>query len=192
MEIIDNKAIVLRTRNPAKYSIIPKHKILSELNGVYEVAVYWGLDEARVLRNLGVKDIRSPITRRYDWPGKFTPMEHQIETAAFLTMHRRAFCFNDPGTGKTLSALWAADYLMKKKEVRRILILCPLSIMHSAWMGDINRSVIHRSAIVAHHAQASRRIEMIQQEYEIVIANYDGLGLIGQEINNDGRFDLSA
>jgi len=80
--------------------------------------------------------------------------------------------------------------LMQKKEVRRVLILCPLSIMHSAWMGDINRSVIHRSAVVAHHAQASRRIEMIQQDYEIVIANYDGLGLIGQEINNDGRFDL--
>ena len=190
MEIIDNKAVVLRTRNPAKYSIIPKHKILSEIDGVYEVAVYWGLDESRVLKNLGVKEIRSPITGRYDWPGKFTPMDHQIETAAFLTMHRRAFCFNDPGTGKTLSALWAADYLMKKKEVRRVLILCPLSIMHSAWMGDINRSVIHRSAVVAHHAQASRRIEMIQQDYEIVIANYDGLGLIGQEINNDGRFDL--
>ena len=190
MEIIDNKAVVLRTRNPAKYSIIPKHKILSEIDGVYEVAVYWGLDESRVLKNLGVKEIRSPITGRYDWPGKFTPMDHQIETAAFLTMNRRAFCFNDPGTGKTLSALWAADYLMQKKEVRRILILCPLSIMHSAWMGDINRSVIHRSAVVAHHAQASRRIEMIQQDYEIVIANYDGLGLIAQEITNDGRFDL--
>ena len=181
---------MLRTRNPAKYSIIPKHKILSEIDGVYEVAVYWGLDESRVLKNLGVKEIRSPITGRYNWPGKFTPMDHQIETAAFLTMNRRAFCFNDPGTGKTLSALWAADYLMQKKEVRRVLILCPLSIMHSAWMGDINRSVIHRSAVVAHHAQASRRIEMIQQDYEIVIANYDGLGLIAQEINNDGRFDL--
>jgi len=190
VEIIDNKAVVLRTRNPAKYSIIPKHKILSEIDGVYEVAVYWGLDESRVLKNLGVKEIRSPITGRYDWPGKFTPMDHQIETAAFLTMNRRAFCFNDPGTGKTLSALWAADYLMQKKEVRRVLILCPLSIMHSAWMGDINRSVIHRSAVVAHHAQASRRIEMIQQDYEIVIANYDGLGLIAQEITNDGRFDL--
>jgi len=32
VEIIDNKAVVLRTRNPAKYSIIPKHKILSEIH----------------------------------------------------------------------------------------------------------------------------------------------------------------
>ena len=31
---------------------------------------------------------------------------------------------------------------------------------------------------------------MIQQKYEIVITNYDGLNLIANEINNDGRFDL--
>jgi SNF2 family DNA or RNA helicase len=117
-------------------------------------------------------------------------MAHQIETAAFLTMHRRAFVFSEPGTGKTLSALWAADYLMRLKKVRRVLILCPLSIMHSAWMGDINNSVIHRSAVIAHHAQASRRIEMIQRDYEIVITNYEGLNLIADEVRNDGRFDL--
>lgn len=190
MQIVDNKALVLRTRNPAKYTVIPKHKVISEKAGTYEVAVYWGLDEARVLRNLGVKNAPSPITKRYDWPGRFTPMQHQIETASFLTLYRRAFCFNDPGTGKTLSALWAADYLMKRGDVQRVLILCPLSIMQSAWMGDINASIIHRSAVVAHHSQASRRIEMIQKNYEIVITNYDGLNLIAQEVINDGRFDL--
>ena len=100
------------------------------------------------------------------------------------------FCFNDPGTGKTLAALWAADYLMKLGFVRRVLILCPLSIMQSAWLSDLNNSIIHRSAIVAHHPKASRRIEMIQQDYEFVICNYDGLNLIAEEVLNDGRFDL--
>lgn len=189
MQIIENKALLFKTRNPHKYSIIPKHKVMRVGDG-YEVAVYWGLDEARVLRNLGVKNVPSPITQRYDWPGRYKPMQHQIDTAAFLTMHRRAFVFSEPGTGKTLSALWAADYLMKLGKVRRVLILCPLSIMHSAWMGDINNSVIHRSAIIAHHPKAARRIEMIQQDYEIVITNYEGLGLIAQEVINDGRFDL--
>jgi SNF2 family DNA or RNA helicase len=190
MEIIEDKALLLRTRNPHKFNVIPKHKVVGEENGIYEIAVYWGLDEVRVLKNLGVKNVPSPITRRYTWAGRYKPMEHQIETSAFLTMNRRAFCFNDPGTGKTLSALWAADYLMNRGDVRRVLILCPLSIMHSAWMGDIGNSVIHRSAVVAHHPQSSRRIEMIQQKYEIVITNYDGLNLIANEINNDGRFDL--
>lgn len=190
MEIIEDKALVFRTRNPHKYKIIPKHKVVERMDGGYDVAVYWGLDECRVLKNLGVKDVPSPITRRYKWPGKFKPMAHQMETAAFLTLNKRAFCFNDPGTGKTLSALWAADYLMQRGDVRRCLILCPLSIMQSAWLNDLNNSIIHRSAIVAHHAQSSRRIEMVQQDYEFVICNYDGLNLIAQEIINDGRFDL--
>jgi SNF2 family DNA or RNA helicase len=189
VQIVDNKALLFKTRNPSKYSIIPKHKVMSVGDG-YEVAVYWGLDEARVLRNLGVKNVPSPITKRYDWPGRYKPMQHQIDTAAFLTMHRRAFVFSEPGTGKTLSALWAADYLIKLGKVRRVLILCPLSIMHSAWMGDINNSVLHRSAVIAHHPKAARRIEMIQQDYEIVITNYEGLNLIADEVKADGRFDL--
>jgi len=190
MQIIDDKALLLKTRNPDKYSIIPKHKIVSQENGTYEVLVYWGLEEVKVLRNLGVKDVPSPITKRYNWPGRYKPMSHQRETSEFLTLNRKAFVFSEPGTGKTLSALWAADYLMSIGKVRRVLILCPLSIMQSAWLGDLSNSIIHRSAVVAHHSQSSRRIEMVQQDYEFVITNYDGLNLIANEVRNDGRFDL--
>jgi superfamily II DNA or RNA helicase len=191
MQVVDDRALLFRTRNPAKYSIIPKSKVVQELDGGgAEVAVYWGLDEVRVLRNLGVKDVPSPITRRYGWPGRYRPMAHQIETSAFLTLHRRAFVFSEPGTGKTVSALWAADYLMKLGKVRRVLVLCPLSIMDTAWMQDINNTIIHRSAVIAHHAVAQRRIEMLQKDYEIVITNYEGLNLMAQEVKADGRFDL--
>ena len=101
MQIIENKALLFKTRSPDKYSVIPRSKIISEDNGTFEIAVYWGLDEVRVLRNLGVKDVQSPITARYNWPGRHKPFAHQMDTASFLTMHRRAFVFNDPGTGKT-------------------------------------------------------------------------------------------
>jgi len=110
--------------------------------------------------------------------------------STFLVLRRNGCVFASGNTGKTLSTLWAADYLMARKEIRRVLVICPLSIMHSAWLGDITSSVIHRSAIVAHHAQATRRIEMIQADYEFVIINYDGLSLVADEIVNDGRFDL--
>ena len=122
MEIIEDKALLFRTRSPDKYSIIPRSQIVEQYDdGSAEVAVFWGLDEARVLKNMGVKNVPSPIVKRYDWPGRFKPMEHQVETASFLTLHRKAFVFSEPGTGKTLSALWAADYLMQRKEVRRCL-----------------------------------------------------------------------
>jgi superfamily II DNA or RNA helicase len=190
MQIVEDKAILLKTRNPDKYAIIPKHKVISESNGTYEVLVYWGLEEVKVLRNLGVKDAPSPIVKRYGWPGRYKPMDHQRVTSEFLTLNRKAFVFSEPGTGKTLSALWAADYLIGIGKVRRVLILCPLSIMQSAWLGDLSNSIIHRSAVVAHHAQSSRRIEMVQQDYEFVITNYDGLNLIADEVRKDGRFDL--
>lgn len=189
MEVVDNKLLVFNTRNPSRYQLIPKHHA-EPIQGGYRVAVWWGLDEVRVLKNLGVKNVPSPIYGRYDWPGRYKPMAHQKETASFLTLNRRAFVLNDPGTGKTMAALWAADYLMKRGEVRRCLILCPLSIMHSAWMQDIGNSVIHRSAVVCHHSNAARRIELIQQDFEFVISNYEGVEIIADEIRNDGRFDL--
>lgn len=190
MEVIDNKALLFRTRKPEKYQILPRSLVVEQYDDGAAIMVKWGLDEVRVLHNLGMRKARSPIVGRYDWPGRYKPMEHQIETASFLTINRKAFCFNDPGTGKTLSALWAADYLMRIGEVRRVLVLCPLSIMHSAWMGDLQSSVIHRSAIIAHHANPSRRVDMVRGDYEFVIANYEGVGILGEAIKQDGRFDL--
>lgn len=191
MQIVKDKILVLRTRKPDKYRIIPRSKVLNEFApGAYEVAVYWGLDEARVLRNLGVRNVPSPITRRYGWPGVFKPFDHQRETAAFLTLNQKAFCFNEPGTGKTSAALWAADYLMNIGKVRRCLIICPLSIMKSAWLRDIMQTTLHRTAAIAYHANAERRKEIVQNDYEFVIVNYDALQIIASTVVKDGRFDL--
>jgi superfamily II DNA or RNA helicase len=110
--------------------------------------------------------------------------------STFLLFRRNGCVFASGNTGKTLSTLWAADYLMQQKQVRRCLIVCPLSIMHSAWVRDLNHSIIHRSAIIAHHSSADRRREMVRGDYEFVIINYDGLALVVDDILADGRFDL--
>jgi SNF2 family DNA or RNA helicase len=189
MEIVENKALRLRVRNADKFDVIP-HKHVEPIPGGFNVYVKWGLDEVRVLRNLGIVDAPSPIRKNYKWPGRYKPMSHQRETAEFVTIHRRCFVLNDAGTGKTLSALWAADYLMTLGHVRRVLIVCPVSIMHSAWMGDFNQSIIHRSAVVAHNSDAKKRVEAVKAGYEFVIVNYDGLGIIGHAVRSDKRFDL--
>lgn len=191
MQIVENKLLVFRTRNPQRYALIPKATVLDEVTpGIYEVAVKWGLDEVRVLRNLGVKNVPSPIQGTYKWPGRYKPFEHQILTASFLTMNDRAYCFNQPGTGKSLSCLWAADYLMTKGIIRRCLVVCPLSIMESAWMKDLMQSVIHRTAAIAHSSSMERRREIIANGYEFIIVNYDGLEGIAGAVVQDGTFDL--
>ena len=96
MEIIDNKALLLRLRNPKHVTtVIPKSKELSN----NQVLVSWGLEETHVLRNLNIK-APSPIRREYQWTGKYEPFDHQKDTAAFLTLNKKAFCFNEQGTGK--------------------------------------------------------------------------------------------
>ena len=124
MQIVDNRALLLRVRNPGLITTaIPKSREFPD----NVVVVHWGLDEARVLKNIGIRNVPSPIEGRYNWPGQNKPFDRQKKTASFLTLHQRAFCFNQQGTGKTMSAIWAADYLLDMAVVNRVLISCPLS-----------------------------------------------------------------
>ena len=87
------------------------------------------LDTAKVLNNIGLK-APSPIRTEYDWPdagGRYVPRWYQVETAEFLTLNPRCHCHNAPRTGKTLSNLWAADYLRRKGFIKSSLIIAPLS-----------------------------------------------------------------
>jgi SNF2 family DNA or RNA helicase len=185
MEIVENKALMLKLRDPAKVTtIIPKSKAVDGHN----VLVHWGLDEAQVLKNLKIKNVPSPIHKDYDWPGLHRPFQHQKETAAFLTLHKRAFCLNEQGTGKTGSVIWAADYLMKQGRIRRVLVICPLSIMDSAWRVDLFKFAMHRSVDIA-YGSADKRREVVNSQAEFVIINYDGLEIVEDAVFNGG-FDL--
>ena len=185
MDIIQNKALLLRARNPnVILDTIPKSKAVGE----NEVVVYWGIRESQVLKRLGFKNTPSPIKKEYKWNSKFKPFDHQIETSSFLTLHKRACCFNEQGTGKTASVIWAADYLMSLGEVRRALIICPLSIMSSAWMDDLFSCAMHRTAAVCHGTRKKRQ-EVINSAAEFVVINYDGVEIVEDEIKK-GAFDL--
>ena len=185
MEIIENgKALLLRLRNPQQVTeVIPQSRMLSD----NKVVVKWGVDETQVLKNLNIK-APSPIEKQYSWTGSYEPFAHQKTTSAFLTLNRRAFCFNEQGTGKTASAIWASDFLLNKKVINRVLVICPLSIMDSAWRDDLFIFAPHRSVDVA-YGSSKKRKEIIEQDADYVIINYDGVAIIADEIANGG-FDL--
>ena len=185
MQILDNRALLLTVRNPQRITtVIPKSKELPN----NQVVVHWGVDEAQVLKNLNVKNVPSPILGKYSWSGQYKPFEHQKTTAAFLTLHRRAFCFNEQGTGKTGAVIWAADYLMTQRRINRVLIICPLSIMDSAWRADLFKFAMHRTVDTA-YGSADKRRGIINSGAEFVIINYDGVEII-QDTIAAGGFDL--
>ncbi len=177
------KALALKLDYPARVlETIPTAKVLRP----NIVVAPHRLDEVRVLRNLGF-EAPSPILHYYDWPGKFRPYEHQKDTAAFLTINQRALVLNEIGTGKTQSALWAADYLIQTGQVKKVLIVSPLSTLERVWGDAIFFGFPNRKAIVL-HGTADRRRKLLRTEADFYIINHDGFPIIS-EITKD-MFDL--
>lgn len=189
MEIIESKALQFVTKKHSQIkALIPRSAVLETRGDKAKMLVAWGEDEWRVLKNLGIKNLPHPIRGRYKWPGVYTPFDHQKETAAFMAENPRCFILNDPGTGKTSAAAWAADYLMKKGKVKRVLIVCPLSIMDTAWRSDLFKTVMHRSVAIATGSKQQREA-VVNGGAEFVIINFDGVKVITDTLAKGG-FDL--
>ena len=180
------KALALNLKNPQKVlSTIPAAAAM-KFNNTELVVVPHKIDEVRVLRNLGIK-APSPILHYYDWVGRYKPYEHQRMTSAFLTMHKKALVLNEIGTGKTQSALWASDYLMKIGEVKKVLIISPLSTLERVWGDSIFMNFPHRVSVTL-HGSSSRRKKLLNTNADYYIINHDGFSIIEEQSLN--KFDL--
>jgi SNF2 family DNA or RNA helicase len=193
MELVGEKAVKLMLPEHLGKLVtdtIPQSEILNTEDERSSVVVYWGLDEMTQINKLMrlKNNLPSPMRRDYSYPGLYKPFDHQAVTAEFLSINEKAFCFNEAGTGKTSSALWAADYLMEQGKIKKVLIICPLSIMYSAWQGDVFNTCMHRSSVVC-HGPAHKRKAIIEGDYDFTIINYDGVNIVKDEIRN-ADYDL--
>lgn len=180
------KALALKLKNPERVlATIPTAKAIS-FRGQPLVAMPHKIAEVQKLRALGIA-APSPILHYYDWPGQFTPYEHQRMTASFLTMNDKCLVLNEIGTGKTQSALWAADYLMHTGKVSKVLILSPLSTLERVWGDAIFKGFFHRKHVVL-HGTAARRKKLLNTEADFYIINHDGFNIIADDAV--GKFDL--
>jgi SNF2 family DNA or RNA helicase len=194
MKVIDQTALQINVpqaiRETSLYQINKSQQIGNDL------LMYWGQSETQTLAaimdehqpNADLPSLPSPMLRDYKWPGIYKPFDHQRDTASFLSIRPRAFCFNEAGTGKTSAAIWAADYLMTLGVVKRVLVICPLSIMYSAWQADVFKTAMHRTCAVA-YGSADKRAKIIQGAYDFVVTNYEGVSVAFDSIQRAG-FDL--
>jgi len=101
MQVLKDRTLVVRTRFPARITeTIPTSNVVKDLGEErYEVEVPWDWDNAEKLTHMRIKDVPSPIQRDYQWPRPmgFEPFDHQKDTSSFLSLRRRAFCFNEQG-----------------------------------------------------------------------------------------------
>lgn len=116
---------------------------IHKLPGVIAIA-----DDAITLWTLaqhgfGVPDLLSS----YDWPhdarprpdGRpWTDSEEQRNVTRFMVANNRGFVLSDPRTGKTISTLWAIDYLLHGPMAgKRALVIAPKSTHYDTWLKEI-------------------------------------------------------
>lgn len=183
----ESQSLLLRAKVPQRIKdVIPKWRDVN-YDG-HNIAVRHGLDEVKVLRNIGT-NAPSPILYYYNWPGPpdKRPLDHQKQTAAFMTLYNRAFCFNEPGTMKTSSILWAADYLMTLGRVKRALVIAPNSSLDVTWMEEIFSFLMHRRACMLVGSKA-RRLKLLDTDSHFYVINHEGVETIADTLR--GRTDI--
>lgn len=160
-------------------------KILSVTSGSKRIGEYVAvpatLQNCQELRRQNLEVVPVLDVYNYDYPiqrGR-SPQWQQLVTANFLVLHPRSFCLNDMGTMKTLSALWAADFLMMEAATRgeqfRALIVSPLSTLEDVWWDHIHKNMLGRRKCIILHGSARDRQRKLEKDVDFYIINPDGL-----------------
>lgn len=152
---------------------------LKQVNGSY-FAVPKTLPNLQVMRYYNWEVPEIITSDSYDFPiaPPFKPLPHQKVMANFSVLHRRMFNLSDMGTMKTISTLWAADFLMRQypKGEFRAIIVAPLSTLDRVWANAIFRNFLgHRSFEILHGTPA-KRSELLSRDVDFYIINFDGVG----------------
>ena len=148
-----------------------------QVNGSF-FAVPRTLQNAQILRfyNYPV----SSVMDSYDWPcgPGIKPYVTQKTASNFMVLHPRCFNLSDMGVGKSLAALWAADWLMQQHQNFRALIVCPLSIMERVWGDAIFKNFLSRRTFEVLYGSAHKRQETLaKSKADFLIVNFDGVGI---------------
>lgn len=186
---IINNHIVIKPKDKAGQlrALFPNIKEAT-IGGTLYNALPYNIDTARLLNNINIK-APSPIRTEYSWPGRYKPRWYQIDTAEFLTLNNRAHCHNGMRTGKTLSSLWAADYLKSIGKVKRVMIVAPLSTLWDVWEQNIFESFPLRSFAVLHGCR-EKRLKLLKEKHDYYIINHHGINIIEEELAKRPDIDL--
>lgn len=148
----DNLVVEYSERKGIKYGFVPKED-------------YWGLKT--------VFD--------YKYCGSLTPYALQCDAVQFMVENERCFNFCSTGTGKTMTSLWAADYLITKKVIKKVLIVTTISNLQATWADQIFLYVGHRKGIILKGTK-QKKIKDLKSNADFYIINHDGLTTIADQI----------
>lgn len=192
----EKKSVLIRTKDVEKFTqVFPVMKSVAMDDG-YIVRLPHTVDTVRILRNMqyDVEGI-SPFDTYYRPPkikGVHDPMKHQLATARFLSENPRAFCTNQPRTGKTASIIMALQFLKQQNEIKSTLIIAPVSCLRDVWASEFF-GVSPSTTVAVLHGSKQQRLKLLEDTYDVYVINPDGIKVIEKELTQaiaDGRIDI--
>lgn len=88
--------------------------------------------------------------------------------------------FLDTGCGKTACGLEIAN------QIGKTLVLCPLSIIETAWIDDCHKFYPNKKIINCWGNSKQERVDALNQDADIYVMNYESFKIIKNEIRNAG------
>lgn len=111
------------------------------------------------------------------------PWAHQKESKSFFSSRPRGNDFSDPGTGKTRVQI---DNYKARFRPGRLLVVCPKTLMYSAWGADIETWAPGMTYTLAY---ADVRAEAFAMKSDAVIINSDGVKWLAENKSVLKQFD---
>jgi SNF2 family DNA or RNA helicase len=99
-----------------------------------------------------------------------TAWVHQTQTLTFYSKQKCTLDLSDAGTGKTFSCV--VEYARRLKPRGRLLVICPKTLMKSAWAAEFDEVAPEVSYSLAY---AEQRKEAFDLKTDVVIMNTDGV-----------------
>lgn len=187
VRIHEGKKLIIAPNTKGITVMVPHAKPF-KFRGKDFVAVPVGRDEVQLMRNLGFS-VPSTVALDYDFNG-VTPYEAQVLTMDMLVHSPRGYVLNEMGTGKTLSTLFAFDYLRKQGLARRMLIIAPKSILTPVWAREVFSRMPHLSCTVLWHASSTQRRKLMKEKSDIMVINHHGVGVLIDELMAEDDIDI--
>ena len=99
--------------------------------------------------------------------------------AGFHTLYPRCMNVSEMRVGKTLSTLWAADYLMSQGLVHRALVIAPLSTLKRVWEDEIFTNFHGRRRASILYGDRAKRAQQLRAPADFAISSTTSVWLAG-------------
>lgn len=138
----------------------------------------WTTQSCKLLQNMGFDALPAmPFMQENDRlvEGKYSPMRHQLLSAAFMILNPRGYNLAEPRLGKTSSTIIGADYMQRSGMITGgVLIITTLTTIHGVWKASIESTVPGALIEIVH---GKTRAESLERVADFYITNYESCRL---------------